>query len=117
MPDLYRVPGAHPRLIGLGQYGGEPLTVVDLEGLVGEPEVIVAGRHVVVVIAPGDELLIGLAADEAEQVTRLPGSGVAETRADGPISDIDADGVRRLDPSWFLDRTEDPSGGRDPATS
>ena len=107
MPDLYRVPGAHPRLIGLGQYGGEPLAVVDVEGLERETETIGGSRMIVVVIAPNEDLLIGIAADEAEQVSRLRGKKVVEGRRDRPITEADGDGVRRLVPSWFLDRAED----------
>jgi len=106
MPDLYRVPGAHPRLLGLGQYGGEPLAVVDVQGLESETEKIGGSRAIMVVIAPGDELLIGLAADEAEHVARLaerPG----EWSKESPISMADGDGVKRLDPSWFVERAED----------
>jgi len=113
-PDLYRVPGAHPRLIGLGQYGGEPLAVVDVEGLDGETEAMGGSRIVVVVIAPSDELLFGLAADEAERVSRLPEIREVESRTDGPIFEVDGDGVKRIDPSWFLDRSEGLSEARDP---
>jgi chemotaxis signal transduction protein len=117
MPDLYRVPGAHPRLIGLGQYGGEPLAVVDVEGLERETETIGGSRIIVVVIAPGDELLVGIAADEAEQVSRLPGIRVVEGRSDSPISAADRDGVKRLDPSWFLDRAEGLSEEKGPEST
>lgn len=106
MPDLYRVPGAHPRLIGLGQYRGEPLAVVDVEALESETGAIGGNREVVVVISPGDGLLVGLAADEAEQVSRLSHGGVDDRLPDGPISAADGDGIKRLDPTWFLDRRE-----------
>lgn len=113
MPDLHRIPGAQPRLLGLAQYGGEPLAVVDVQGLEGDTEEIVGGRGTMVVIAPGDGLLIGLAADDAEHVTRLA-DVAAVIRPAGPISNVDADGVKRLDPSWFLARAEGPSEETEP---
>lgn len=106
MPDLYRVPGAHPQLIGLGQYRGEPLAIVDMEALESETGAIGGNREVVVVIAPGDGVLVGLAADDAEQVSRLGYGGADDRLSDGPISAADRDGVKRLDPSWFLERRE-----------
>jgi chemotaxis signal transduction protein len=114
MPDLHGVPGAHPCLIGLGQYGGEPLAVVDVESLERGAETIGGSRMIMVVIAPSEDLLIGIAADEAEKVSRLRGNGVAEEgRRDVPITEADGDGVKRLLPSWFLDRVEDLQEGRD----
>ena len=110
MPDLYRVPGAQPWLLGLGQYGGEPLAVVDLQGLEIATVGVGGGRGVMVVIAPGGELLIGRAADDAEYVTRLAG-GPGGGQADSTIWTVDDDGVRRLDPSWCLARAEGPEEG------
>jgi hypothetical protein len=38
---------------------------------------------------------------------------VVEERRDRPITEADGDGVRRLVPSWFLDRAEDLHEGKD----
>jgi chemotaxis signal transduction protein len=116
MPDLYRVPGAQPRFLGVGQYGGEPLAVVDVLGLERETEGVGGTRGIMVVIAPGDELLIGLAADDAEYVTRLADRS-AERRTDGPIWTADDDGVKRLEPSWFLARADGVLDGTGPEDS
>ncbi len=116
MPDLYRVPGARPRFLGVGQYGGEPLAVVDVQGFERETEGVGGTRGIMVVIAPGDELLIGLGADDAEYVTRLA-NRPAERRIDGPISMADDDGVKRLDPSWFLARADGLLDGMSPQDS
>jgi chemotaxis signal transduction protein len=96
-------------MIGLGQYGGEPLAVVDLEGLEAESTNLGASRNIMVVIAPNDELLIGIAVDEAERVARLPDVGVDDREADTAVSAVGVDGIKRLDPSWFVDRAEDPA--------
>ena len=92
----YPVPGARPHLLGLAQYGGEPLAVLDLHALVvgGRPRtsyrttVIIGRRH-------GDGSVLGLAVDEAQRVTHLGprsgGGGDGET--DGLIGgSVDVDG-------------------------
>lgn len=117
MPDLYRVPGAQPRFLGVGQYGGEPLAVVDVQGLERQTEGVGGTRGIMVVIAPGDELLIGLAADDAEYVTRLADRPAERRTDDGPIWMADDDGVKRLDPSWFLARADGLLDGMGPEHS
>jgi chemotaxis signal transduction protein len=70
----FPVPGAQPELLGLGQWRGEPLPLLDLHVLLegGEPS---AGNHkvtVVVRVSSGDEReYFGLAVDEAVDVVRI----------------------------------------------
>jgi chemotaxis signal transduction protein len=63
---LEPVPGSAPRLLGLAQFAGEPLAVVDLHGLL-DPEGLPSGgyRLTVIVRPAGGEAAIGLAVEEA----------------------------------------------------
>jgi purine-binding chemotaxis protein CheW len=72
-PILFPVPGADDRLLGLAQFGGEPLPVVDLGLLVDSRSASDAAREMVVVVAGGDRPMVGLAVDEATQVTGVSG--------------------------------------------
>jgi len=87
LPDVRRVlrslvvhplPGAAPELRGLAEFAGEPLAVLDLARLVRAPQGA-NPTHPVTVIAwigqgEGREL-VGLAADGALDVVRLPAEG------------------------------------------
>jgi chemotaxis signal transduction protein len=69
----YPVPGSEARLLGLSQYGGEPLPVLDLHAVVeGNPS---ASRYRSTVILgrgqPRDRPLLGLAVDDVLQVVSL----------------------------------------------
>jgi chemotaxis signal transduction protein len=76
---LHPLPGAGPGLVGLAEFAGEPLAVLDLAQLLGD------ARHgsrppvtVVTWLGSGDEReLVGLAVDDAIEVTELDASALA----------------------------------------
>lgn len=77
---VHRLPGSAPELLGLAEYAGEPLAVVDLARLVGAAAGASPASPVTVVAAAGpDEAreLIGLAADAALEVVALPRDALA----------------------------------------
>jgi len=91
------VPGGQPHLLGLAQYGGEPLAVLDIHALVsgGAPRAnnratVILGRE-----SRGVRTVLGLAVDEALRVAAMadlsvaePGDGLVEgtvTLEDGPV--------------------------------
>ncbi len=67
------LPGGRPHLIGLGQYGGEPLAILDLRALVtGQPPA--ADPQATVIVTPRSvpaAARLGLGVDEAMGVFRL----------------------------------------------
>ncbi|HNX49610.1 MAG TPA: chemotaxis protein CheW [Thermoanaerobaculaceae bacterium] len=74
------LPSAAPELLGLAEFGGEPLPVLDLRRLVDAP----AGAtpaHPVTVVAwagpPTSRELVGLAADAAISIADVPAAAVA----------------------------------------
>lgn len=74
------LPSAAPELLGLAEFGGEPLPVLDLRRLVDAP----AGAsptHPVTVVAwagpPTSRELVGLAADAAISIVDVPAAAVA----------------------------------------
>lgn len=73
------LPGAAPELLGLAEFGGEPLPIVDLRELVGAPAGA-APEYPVTVVAwagpPTDRELVGLAADAALSIVELPAGDV-----------------------------------------
>ncbi len=70
-PELWPVPGAEPQLLGLIQYGGEPLAVLDLAILAATEGSASPGREVVLVLSLANDLTVGLAVEDAEQVVGL----------------------------------------------
>jgi chemotaxis signal transduction protein len=70
----FRVPGARPALLGLAQWGGEPLAVIDLQAELGGGRPVRSPHQVVVVVEiPGEEPeTLGLMVDEALDVVRIP---------------------------------------------
>ena len=77
------LPGSAPELLGLAEYGGEPLPVLDLAALVGaEPGTSAALPVTVVVLAGPDAAaeLAGLAADAAIDIAELSALGTAGER-------------------------------------
>jgi chemotaxis signal transduction protein len=68
------VPGGRPHLLGLAQYGGEPLAVLDILALVsgGAPR---ANNRATVILGSeprGARTVLGLAVDEALRVASVP---------------------------------------------
>jgi purine-binding chemotaxis protein CheW len=87
---VHPLPGAAAELLGLAEFGGEPLPVLDLGRLVGAPPGANPAAPVTIVArvgpAPAEELA-GLAADAALDIVELPlgqlaGSGGALVRGE-----------------------------------
>lgn len=99
---VHPLPGSAPELKGLAEFAGEPLPVLDLARLVGAPPGATPQYPVTVVAwagAAADRELVGLAADAALEVARVPaGSTVG---GDGGLiageAAIDGQPVRVLD--------------------
>ena len=107
---VHRLPGAAPELLGLAEYAGEPLAVVDLARLVGAAAGANPSYPVTVVAASGPSEapeLVGLAADAALEVVALEraavvggdgGFSAGEVEVAGEVVrvvDLDALGGRR----------------------
>ena len=116
--SCYPVPGSQPYLLGLAQFAGEPLAVLDLHALFAG-SLPVAAHRATVILGRGDEgakRVLGLAVDEAVAVTSLAcgefdqesGSLVAAS------TEVDGDPVKVLDPSvLFSDEWNPGVGGSD----
>jgi chemotaxis signal transduction protein len=82
---LHPLPGAGPGLIGLAEFAGEPLAVLDLARLLGVDGAATGPAPPVTVVAwvgaAAERELVGLAVDEALEVTSLEGAAVAEGEA------------------------------------
>ena len=77
------LPGAAPELLGLAEFGGEPLPVLDLALLVGAAPGASAALPVTVVVMAGSEgatELAGLAADAALDIAQVPSPPAAGGR-------------------------------------
>lgn len=77
---LHPVPGAGEGLLGLSEFAGEPLAVLDLASLMGTPGVAGAAPPVTVVTwigAGAERELVGLAVDEALEVADLDAAAAA----------------------------------------
>ena len=96
-PRLYPVPGAGEGLLGLAEFAGEPLAVLDLAALMGAPGAAGATPPVTVVTwigAGGERELVGLAVDEALEVADIDAATAA---AGGGGLLLDERPVRLLD--------------------
>ena len=113
---IHPIPGARPPLVGLGQYGGEPVAVVDLPEMV-HGKAAGASQRVVVLVASGRRVgheMIGLAVDEANRLTLLDKNEISDETAPPLLGWIERDGqrVQVVDPSLITD--DDVSTGRNP---
>ena len=76
---LHPLPGAGPGLVGLAEFAGEPLAILDLAQLLGLEER--SSRPAVTVVTwlgSGDErALVGLGVDDAIEVAELDASALA----------------------------------------
>ena len=94
-------PGARPHLLGLAQFGGEPLAVLDLHALVAGVMPRSDHRATVILGRRGtrSDAVLGLAIDEALRVVTLadpPHPGSPNSLTEGTLS-IDGDSVKVLD--------------------
>lgn len=101
---LHPVPGARPGFLGLAQFAGEPLAVLDLCALV-EGGAARSNQGVVLILGPGVDsraASLGVAADAALRVVSL---GAAEARGDsGPpraTVSVAGESFHLLDPATF----------------
>lgn len=76
---LHPLPGAGPGLVGLAEFAGEPLAVLDLAQLLGQERRSVRPAVTVVTWLGGgsDRELVGLGVDEAIEVTELDATALA----------------------------------------
>ncbi len=80
---LYPLPGAGASLVGLAEFAGEPLAVLDLARLLGEGRGNTRPPVTVVAWLGGsdDRELVGLGVDEALEVAEVDPATVAEGQA------------------------------------
>ncbi len=99
---IFPVPGAKPELLGLSQWRGEPLAIVDLVCLLGEGRSEAGSASVTIIVRVGendDNELLGLAVEEALDVVRIPQDKVSGS-GKGPVAGeaaVGPDVVRVLD--------------------
>lgn len=80
--ELHPLPGAGDGLLGLAEFAGEPIAVLDLARLMGLGEGGTAAVTVVAWIGPQAEReLVGLAVDEALAVATLAGAAIGADEA------------------------------------
>jgi chemotaxis signal transduction protein len=112
----YPVPGSQPRLLGLAQYGGEPLPVLDLHAVVdGRPSR--SRQRSTVILGRGQRRnrpLLGLAVDAVLQVVSVPSESVAsgESEIIGDVT-IENDEVKILETRRLLADGADETGAID----
>ncbi len=78
--QVHPLPGAAPELLGLAEYGGEPLPVLDLARLIAASPVGAGAAAVTVIVTAGPRgasELVGLAADAALDIVEAPLAGLA----------------------------------------
>jgi len=108
--QIFPVPAAQPQLVGLAQWRGEPMPILDLAALVRETEPPPAADPTVVVVRVGpteDRELVGLVVTEVESVVKAtPSLGEARSRGlvrgEIPVDDsrvpvVDPGGIVRED--------------------
>jgi chemotaxis signal transduction protein len=112
----YPVPGSRARLLGLAQYGGEPLPVLDLHAVVeGDPS---GTRHrSTVILGRGrrrDRHVLGLAVDEVVRVVDLSKAPAVDGET-GLVVDsvVDGEKVKVLNTGRLLTETMADSGAVD----
>ncbi len=105
------VPAGLPHLLGLAQYGGEPLAVLDLHTLVTGGTLRSDHRATVILGRPGERAgsVLGLAIDEAQRVVTLahpPQPGSDDSLLQGTVT-IDGDPVKVLNTAGLFAPSED----------
>ncbi len=84
---VHPLPGASPELLGLAEFTGEPIPVLDLGRLVGAPTGARPPNPVTVVVwagPPDARELVGLAADAALEIVEIAPADVAAAGT-GPV--------------------------------
>lgn len=111
----FPIPGSKPRLLGLAQYGGEPLPVLDLHALVDGD--VSGTRHSTTVIVGRswrrDRRILGLAVDEVVRVVHA--ADIPSLSARDPVLDatIEGEGVKVVNTQRLLVGAIDDSGAAD----
>jgi chemotaxis signal transduction protein len=107
------VPGSQVRLLGLAQYGGEPLPVLDLHAVV-DGSASGSRPRSTVILGRGrrrDRPILGLAVDDVLRVVSLSRESVASGDTEISADSINEDeAVRILDTQRLLADTMDDTG-------
>jgi chemotaxis signal transduction protein len=109
-PRLHALPAADPALLGLAEFAGEPLAVLDLACLLGRPAPAAAPPAVTVVAWLGPESereLVGLAVDEALEVAALDPAAAGTGGGELLVGERP---VRLLDPRRLAEGAEGREG-------
>jgi chemotaxis signal transduction protein len=80
--SVHPLPGASPELLGLAEFTGEPIPVLDLGCLVGAPTAARPTNPVTVIVwagPPDARELVGLAADAALEIVEIAPADVTVT--------------------------------------
>jgi chemotaxis signal transduction protein len=111
----FPIPGSKPQLLGLAQYGGEPLPVLDLHALVDGN--VSGTRHSATVIVGRsrrrDRRILGLAVDEVVRV--VDAVDIPSLSAQDPVLDatIEGEEVKVVNTQLLLIDAADDSGAVD----
>ena len=110
----HAVPGSRSHLVGLAQYGGDPLPVLDLHALV-ERGVSNARHHSTVILGRGrkrGQSVLGLAVDEVLRVVDLSKRAVADSDTDLVRETVELEGekVKVLNTQQLLQEERDGKG-------
>jgi chemotaxis signal transduction protein len=102
----HAVPGSRSHLVGLAQYGGDPLPVLDLQALV-EQGTSSARHQSTVILGRGrrrDRSVLGLAVDEVLRVVALPERAVEDSESGlvGEAIQIEGEEVKMLNTQQLL---------------
>jgi len=110
---IHPIPGAGPPVVGLAQYAGEPVAVVDLfESIHGRSSETV--QQIVVLIARERRTrrdVVGLAVDETIRLERIRDVSI-DGHPEPPVlgwTDISGNRVRVVDPTQIAGVDPDPS--------
>jgi chemotaxis signal transduction protein len=110
----HAVPGSRSHLVGLAQYGGDPLPVLDLHVLVDRGPSN-ARRQSTVIVGRGrtrGHAVLGLAVDEVLRVVNLPGSAFEDSDGGlvGTTVNIEGEEVTVLNTQRLLQDERDDKG-------
>ena len=113
----YAVPGSRSHLVGLAQYGGDPLPVLDLHVLV-EGGVSNARHHSTVILGRGRQRghsVLGLAVDEVLRVVDLPLRAATDSDSDlvGETVEFEGEEVKVLNTQQLLQEKRADLGATD----